>query len=230
MDIENTNQPQSPVQNPGQSQPLPSEEQPRQFKKFIIILVIIVALFAFGAGGYFLGTNKNQATSQYKQVTVSPTNIIQPSPTSTPTPIEDPIANWKIYISNKTGYSIRYPDSLKQSTSTYDGIGGVVTVDSWSPVSNAYSINIYSYSEGVNTKLEFNAKTESDESILVAGQNVRKLVGTEIVSDKGMLINVGPVKNKGQNYMLIYTSGSQKADSKDLTVFDQMLSTFKFAN
>lgn len=230
MDIGNTNQPQTPIEGSTQNQSSPFENQPAQFKKFIIMLGIIVALFAFGIGGYFLGTNRNKSVTQYQQATPLPTNIIQPSPTNTPFPTENSITSWKTYLNNKAGYSIKYPNSIKQSTSTYDGSGGVVTVDNWSPVGNAYGINIYSYADGVNTRLEFNAKINSNEDISVAGQNVRKLVGTEIISDKGTLVHVGPVKNKGQEYMLIYTSGGQEADPKDLAIFDQMLSTFKFTN
>lgn len=230
MVIVNPNQEQLPAQNLNQSQPLPSSDQPKQSKKLLIIIVIVIALLAFGVGGYFLGINRKQSIPQYQQTTITPTSTVQPSSTNTPLPTEDSMTNWKTYLNSKAGYSIKYPDLLKQSTSTYDGVGGVVTVDSWSPVSNAYSISILSYADGVNTKLEFNAKTDSDENILVAGQNVRKLVGSEIISDKGTLIHVGPVKNKGQNYMLIYTSGSQKADPKDVAIFSQMLSTFKFTN
>jgi len=230
METENTNQPQPRIQNPSQNQPIHSERQSMLPKKIIIILAIIVALLSFGVGGYLLGINKSQSIPQSRQTPLAPTYNIQQSATNTPLPTEDSITNWKTYLNNKAGYSIKYPDSLKQSTSTYDGSGGVVTIDNWSPVGNAYAISIYSYADSVNTRLEFNAKINSDENILVAGQNVRKLVGTEIISDKGALIHVGPVKNKGQEYMLIYTSGSQKADPKDVAIFNQMLSTFKFTN
>ncbi|OGG33420.1 hypothetical protein A2968_02505 [Candidatus Gottesmanbacteria bacterium RIFCSPLOWO2_01_FULL_42_22] len=109
MNTENTSQPQAPIQDLNQNQSLPSEDQPRRSKKFIIILGIIIALFAFGVGGYFLGVNKNQTTSQSQQVSASPT-VIQPSPTNNPISIENSAtANWKTYTSTKANYSSKYP-------------------------------------------------------------------------------------------------------------------------
>lgn len=78
MDIENTNQPQIPIQNPGQSQPVLPEDQSSQSKKIIIILAIIVVFLAFGVGGYILGT-RNSNLGNLKPFDSS----IQPSPSST---------------------------------------------------------------------------------------------------------------------------------------------------
>lgn len=83
MDIENINQPSVPIEGSSQNQSSSPEDQHRQPKRFIIILGIIAALFTFGLGGYFLGTNKNQTTPQLQQVTVSPTPS-QQSSTSMP--------------------------------------------------------------------------------------------------------------------------------------------------
>lgn len=77
MDIQNTNQQTVPIEGSGQNQSSPSEDQRTQFKKFIIILGIIIALFAFGIGGYFLGATKNQTTPQSQQVTTSPSSTQQ---------------------------------------------------------------------------------------------------------------------------------------------------------
>lgn len=84
MDIENTNQSLVPIEGSSQNQSSSPEDQPKQSKKFIIILGIILALFAFGAGGYFLGVNKNQTETQSKQVTVSPTSTQPYVSTSAP--------------------------------------------------------------------------------------------------------------------------------------------------
>lgn len=83
METENKNQPQPSIQSSSQSQPIHSEEQSMWPKKIIVILAIIVALLSFGVAGYLLGTNKNQATPQSQQVTVSPTPS-QQSSTSIP--------------------------------------------------------------------------------------------------------------------------------------------------
>lgn len=79
MDLENTNQLLPRIEGSSQNQSSFPKDQPSQSKKFIIVLGIIVALFAFGVGGYFLGTNKIQTTPQSQQVTVSPP-VAQQSP------------------------------------------------------------------------------------------------------------------------------------------------------
>lgn len=182
---------------------------------FLIIGLLVIALIG---GAIYLGkvgTLKTTITKAPPQTTQSPS-------------IEK--SELKTYTNNQAGYSIEYPNSLTHSPSSYDSTGGTVTVDSWSPANNTYSIWVYSYKEGVQSRLEFNAKTETDESILIAGQKVRKLIGSEIVSEKGILIHAGPLKNKEQNYMFIYSSGNLKAESKDIAIFDQMLSTFQLLN
>lgn len=118
MEIQNTNQPETPVQSPSQDQPPQSEDQPRQSKKFIIILAIIIALFFFGVGGYLLGTNKNQSKSQDQQTNVLPTNIVQSSSTNTPTPIENSTTNWKTYTNSDYGISLKYPADAVASIKT----------------------------------------------------------------------------------------------------------------
>lgn len=92
METENTNQPQASIQNPGQNQSIVSEDKSWQYKKIMIILTIIVAFFVFGAGGYFLGVNKNQATSQPRQLTVT-----QPPSTNNPVSISKPQNNIQEY-------------------------------------------------------------------------------------------------------------------------------------
>lgn len=146
----------------------------------------------------------------------------QPTPTQIPSsPTPDPTANWKTYNSAKFGYSINFPDTLKYSTRTYNGIGGVVTIDEWSTLgTGGYSIQILSYKEGINTQLEFNLPPKPEGEIIVANQIVKK-----IESQDGLLVHIGPLKKSQQEYIIIYTSTSQKAEA---TNFYQILSTFKF--
>ncbi len=88
METENTNQSQIHIQNPDQSQPILSEDQPRQSKKIIIILAIIVALFAFGVGGYMLGTrNSNLGTFMPFNSSTSPSPTNTTEDTLSPTAI-----------------------------------------------------------------------------------------------------------------------------------------------
>lgn len=180
--------------------------------------ILIVLLIAAAIGGYLIYSGKfnlNQTTQ-----------VTQPSPA-------DETVNWKTYTSPQAGYSFKYPDDLRESTSDYEGIGGTVKVENWSKSDERLSFkkdifSVYIYKEGVNSRLEFNAKTDSEENIFVADQQVKKKVGVEIVSNKGTLIQIGPIKNKGYNYVIVYSSGNDKAVPSDLNTFNQMLSTFNF--
>jgi hypothetical protein len=138
--------------------------------------------------------------------------------------------NWKPHSNAQHGYSIKYPDFLMYSTETHQGTDGVVTIDKWLPADQSYVISIVSYADGVNPALEFNAIITTDKITRVAGLEVREVVGTEIVSHKGTLVHIGPVSHSGKNQMLIYSSGSQVADSGSLDIFYKMLPTFKVKN
>lgn len=227
MDANDTNQSINSPETPSQPIQYPVNNQRGNF---LIILGALVLLLVVGGGAYYLGTQNSGKTTQFQNSNTQSATNPTASPVATQPSQVSETSSWEIYMNVKHGYEIKYPKFLMHEAGTYQGMGGEVATDSWTPQTKNYSINVYSYEEGVNTKLEFNAKTEADETILVAGQKVRKLSGTEIISDRGTLIHVGPLKNKGVNYMFIFTSGSQKATVNDLTTFDQMLSTFKFAN
>lgn len=227
METENTNQLQTPVQSPSQNQSPPSEDQPRQSKKFIIILAIIIALFFFGVGGYLLGTNKSQSIPQYKQVTVSPTNIVQPSPTNTPTPIEDPTANWKTYINEKLKFSIKYPTSWTEKGPVADNDKTLVYLYSnesfgEGPESIKYYIWIYSDTRLPSTKLT---------KELIGAYTAYKT--DELPSQSGTL-SAFITKDEKTYISISITPYDVKqpypSQSKYVDTFNQMLSTFKLTN
>lgn len=136
--------------------------------------------------------------------------------------------NWETYTKGEYDYAIKYPDFLSHSMDIYKGTGGIVTVDKWLPPDQSYAISVFSYKDGTNPALEFKAVITNDETTQVAGFEVRKLVGTEIVAHTGSLIHIGPINHAGKNHMLTYTSGSRVADPKSLEIFYQMLATFHF--
>lgn len=171
-----------------------------------------VVLLALISGAYVLGRNQQ---AQIRS-TISPTLSQQK--------VADSTAEWKTYINTKYQYTIGYPDFLKHTSEIANG----VTTEKWAPSDNSYAIFVISYPDGVNSYLQFYADIKKDESISIVGQKVRKLVGTEVVSEKGTLIHIGPIKRSGQNHMLVYSSTSDLADSRGISVFDQMILTFKF--
>ncbi|HXV99916.1 MAG TPA: hypothetical protein VEC93_15975, partial [Anaerolineae bacterium] len=62
--------------------------------------------------------------------------------------------NWETYSNTEYGYSVKSPDFLIHSTDTYQGTGGLMTVDKWLPADQNYVISIFSYEDGVNPALE----------------------------------------------------------------------------
>ncbi|HXV99366.1 MAG TPA: hypothetical protein VEC93_13165, partial [Anaerolineae bacterium] len=138
--------------------------------------------------------------------------------------------NWETYSSEDYGYSIKYPDFLIHSTDTYQRTGGPVTVDKWLPADQNYVISIFSYEDGVNPALEFNGTITDEETIQVAGFEVRKLVGTEAVAQTGALVHIGPVNYREKNQAFVYSSGSKMPPPRSLEIFYQMLETFNFTN
>lgn len=181
---------------------------------FTPILILIPIAIAALVGGGLVYYNQTKQTGIETSLTAS----------LRATPIEDETANWKTYTNEKDGYSLKYPNNLKHSTSTQEGI----VSDTWIPSNEAYVIHINSYGKIVNPFWEFHAETRSDEIIAVEGQQVRKRVGTEVISNKGTLLHVGPFKHLERNYFIVYTSGNNIAGQESLRIFDQILSTFKF--
>lgn len=158
MDVQNTNQLSSPIESSSQNQSSSLQDQPRQSKGFIVILGVIVALFAFGIGGYLLGVNKNQTTPQSQQVTASPT-VTQTSPTNNPISVENSItASWKTYTNEKSKFSIKYPSSWteKGPVAGYDNTLVYLYADETfgeGPEPIGYYVWIYSDNKLPNAKL-----------------------------------------------------------------------------
>ncbi|MEK7573211.1 MAG: hypothetical protein AAB531_02180 [Patescibacteria group bacterium] len=189
--------------------------------KIILAILLLLIVVVVGGGIYLAQSSKPKETAKSN-----------PTPTSKPSPTPDPTADWKTYENNIFKYSLKYPDSLTHSPLKYEGEGGTIFTDSWKSSNNSYSINIYSYPDiyASASQPEFNAKTISDENIIVSGQNVKKLTGKEIISDIGTLIHIGPLKNNSQNYYIIFSSGSSIATQESLDIFNKLAFTFKFTD
>lgn len=129
-------------------------------------------------------------------------------------------ANWQTY--QETGYSIKLPSVLIPSTNNYQGIGGLVNTNIFTKSDRSYSISVYSYKTGVKSMLEFNQQSQPTQTIETNGQIVNKIVSLDET-----LIQIGPIKNLGNEYMIIYSSGISK-NNEGFSLFEQALSTFKF--
>lgn len=82
----------------------------RNWKKWLIIYVVIALLFYGGVYYFFLNKSSNPYSSNYPSPTIAKT------PTVIPT--VDPTANWKFYESLKYGFVFLYPPEWKVITET----------------------------------------------------------------------------------------------------------------
>lgn len=193
---------------------------------FVLVVLLVVAALLVGIGStvaYFKFSAKT-----------TPTTSPIPSPVyvgdqNTVEKIENETANWKVYTNANFKYSMKLPNTLTKSPSNYGGEGGTLLTDTWNAPDNAYSISVYAYPDiyASTSKPSFNAKITKEDNITISGQSVKKSTGTEIISAKGTLIHVGPIKNNS-NYVIIYSSGSNTASPQSLETFDKVISTFKF--
>lgn len=106
----------------------------------------------------------------------------------------------------------------------------MVVLDRWLPADQSYSIYIFSYPDGVKSGLVFIADITRTETIQVAGVEVRKLVGENVINHTDALIHIGPINHAGKNHVLTYSSGAHATDPRNLELFYQMLATFQMAN
>jgi hypothetical protein len=110
--------------------------------KFNTILLVIILLIVVGVGAYLLGTSKVK-TEPITQVPVV-TSVSQ---------APDPTVNWKTYISNKYGLSVKYPSVFAEnpilSNLTY---GGINLANLSNGEANSLKINYYSSLENYRLK------------------------------------------------------------------------------
>lgn len=201
------------------------------------ILVLLLVLAVVAGGTYYLGTkgafNLNQLLTSKQACTQeakicpdgSTVSRVGPNCEFAECLISDETISWDIHISPH-GYSIKYPAELSYSTGTYQGIGGIVTRDTWTSLDNSYLISIFSYEVDINPKLEFNLQSQPITAIQVSNNMVNKVVSVDET-----LIHVGPLKNinSGYEYMIVYSSGTQE-NIQGLSLFEKLLSTFKFTS
>ncbi len=85
--------------------PLPQKSYGHNWKKWLLIYLIIAAVLYSGIYYFFL--NK-QGTNPYSSVTTTVT--------TSPSPTPDPTANWKTYTNTYYGYTMKYPPSESLSS------------------------------------------------------------------------------------------------------------------
>lgn len=253
MESGNTNQPPVPIENSSLNQPFFPENQPSQSRKFIIILGIIVALFAFGLGGYFLGISKSQTIYPSQQAKASPA-VAQPSPTNNPISAGDSATStWKVYQDPKYGFSFKYHSNAQVSTGTVASMlsrqednGITVKPPYEAPYDKWWTMDLVvrDNPQGtdaqtiINNYIEELKKTCSPPACGTPSmiQNTLKPYQNGVVN--GYIFHIGAetdsamvVLTIGNKTYIFRMSGDQGyVTDSGLKIFDQILSTFKFTN
>lgn len=103
--MDSINPPQQPPMQPVEAS-IPVPKEPSSFFSFFkklpfLIGVAIILIAGLGTGGFFLAK---------QQVHTATTKV---SPTSVPTPIPNPTANWPVYTNSVINLTMKYPPSWK---------------------------------------------------------------------------------------------------------------------
>ncbi|MBI2443415.1 MAG: hypothetical protein HYV40_05945 [Candidatus Levybacteria bacterium] len=170
MNPENSQQPQgnAPVQSsPLNTQQPSAQKAPKHGNKkvFVIGFIVILLILAILGGGYYLGVSKtSQPTSTPAPIAVEPT------------PIPDPMADWKIYKNTKYSYSFNYPQKYKAYSGETDAVVGTedaVLIDKEIQEGESYPIFYVIY-------LGTNANPKGQYNMDGFSQNYKKYLSTKV--------------------------------------------------
>jgi len=226
-----------------QSQPVqsPAPVVPERKSSLPLIIILLVAILLVGIGGVYAGmqigkkqVTPNQIISQPPILpTTIPTSIPTQLPEITSAPTPDATTNWKTYTNTEYGFSVKIPlewgsYSMKDFSFSkiispeeqylYLGPSGSTLRP---PQSMQISVEKKDVLEG-RAKTGMQEKNCSDETVGVGKEGV---TARKTVCDW----NRGPsfVIEKGD---FVYTIDNVVTDSSKWSLFDQILSTFKFTN
>lgn len=192
----------------------------------IVIVLILTGAIILAGGGYYLGRSSTKLTNSDISSTV-------PSPIMTAgsvSEIADETANWETYINKDYGYQIKYPKEYKHSVQKIESNSQekLKSVDNFldgfyhetggaSLSGKELKITVYSKDAEIIRQTDVGSPIEY---VTIADQKVLKTKG---LAD--LIIEVGPVEGVKYKYDFIY----HRSDlNTDLTMFNKMLSTFKF--
>ncbi|MFH0863506.1 MAG: PsbP-related protein [Candidatus Gottesmanbacteria bacterium] len=220
--MENGNINQTPPVSPVTQQSSPaSPTTPNTEKKLINLLVLLAIIIIIGVAGYILGV-KTQST-----ITPIPTPLVIVQPTPTP----DPTANWKTYINTEDNYSLLYPPDWTLDTTTLEiippteGLGGEGRI----------FINVNASDGSLEQFMEAtNPSTGTKNSQVYTLVKQIQINGVNGILTKGGCCGFGGqhvfVQHNNKTYHLTLKGPVDNPKSDYQTVFDQILSTFKFTD
>lgn len=220
----------SPVQSV-----LENPVEPR--KKFSLKIIILLIVILLVAGGVYAGMQigRKQTASNEIVTDTEITNIPVSKPTVVPT--IDETANWKTYRNEKYGFEMKYPDNwivniaddsirfqtFPEPSPGYGGFpGGKNDIQ--------ISLSVKANSEGLDLEKFFAKQSlgrivKSKQSIVLG--NISGIIATY---DEEVGAGMSEVYSVANNFLIegIVFCGSNDVKEKAISIFDQILSTFKF--
>ncbi len=246
-------EPNAPLQ---QTPPIPqTTPNPRSVPKPPIQTILIIIILILIGSSVYLGYQNMQLQKQIKQMQ----NIPTPTPTETPFPSrpQPVISGWKLYTDLSNGdFSFEYPNFMPDPTIYWPNENPVryISIYTWQidkMSSGNYDHNIDlritgPYKESTSTDLiswikDQNWPYQEGELQEMAGKSkitYKILQGRQVVQSvftenetKNARSWVLYLKAKSGIYRIdLNTQGSDEEISKYQTIFDHILSTFKFLN
>lgn len=247
METNNPNQPVNTSEIPVQTQPIANSiKNPRGF--LLIISGILILLVIVGGGAYYLGTQKSNTSTPISNT--QPTNnsqdnvVVQPTAisTTTETPQISNTSNWKAYSSTQASYSFKYPTewplvNIPPSQGCDVCVEQINFTPKYNPNSGDSNIvvilifkedKIKTLDDYVNIHVKGDSSKVNLQYITVGGE---KAVSYKLSGGIPPLpiIEYAVVKN-GMYYIIRLDDSAETNKNKDknLMLFNEMLSTFKF--
>jgi len=222
---------------PPQVPPSPVTPARKPYLLIIVISLIVILLIAFGASvGMQIGKKRVVVEAPPVIPTSIPTQIpeitnIPASPdTSQGGPTPDATANWKSYTNTFFNYSYKYPndwDAITAESSELRNLG-------WSffgpdPNSNGGlgGVEIFPYSKTIDEYLNENEQHAEVKYLSKSGLTINGIKGV-MVQYEGFPVSGYGFLFKKSGYVVNIQVGSR--ETKDVEVFNQILSTFKFTS
>lgn len=210
----------------------------------MLLLALIGITGCYWYQSYILKTHKTTIPS-------TPTVLIKPTVTGVP---PDETANWKTYTSKDSGITFKYPVQITEMLPTEAGVGGPILGNPVDIVTFAdrttthkgtdapfdgFTISQIEVGKLSEPQMTFEVYIEKElEAVKKAprGNSLASVAKASIGSQDFVYIDLGAV-DKIRNYYIILPDSerivvfSRTYSTIDfLTVFDQILSTFRFTN